>query len=67
MDIISRAKHKNLVRFLGCCFTNVDSFLVYEFLPNGSLDNILFGNNFKLNLISLSRKRQMMIVMEIGN
>ncbi|XP_038715001.1 putative cysteine-rich receptor-like protein kinase 43 [Tripterygium wilfordii] len=42
MDVISRAQHKNLVRFLGCCFTSVDSFLVYEYLANRSLDFILF-------------------------
>ncbi|CAI9752631.1 unnamed protein product [Fraxinus pennsylvanica] len=43
MDIIGQAQHPNLVRFLGCCFTNDDSFLVYEFLANRSLDHILFG------------------------
>eukprot|EP00257_Ricinus_communis_P026710 XP_025014124.1 putative cysteine-rich receptor-like protein kinase 43 isoform X1 [Ricinus communis] len=42
MDIISRAQHKNLVRFLGCCFTSMDSFLVYEYLANRSLDLMLF-------------------------
>ncbi|KAL4653401.1 hypothetical protein ACB092_01G300100 [Castanea dentata] len=50
MDIISRAQHKNLVRFLGCCFTNTDSFLVYEFLPNRSLDSILFDPEKKTEL-----------------
>ncbi|KAJ6916453.1 cysteine-rich receptor-like protein kinase 43 [Populus alba x Populus x berolinensis] len=43
MEIIGRAQHKNLVRFLGCCFTSIDSFLVYEYLANRSLDLILFG------------------------
>ncbi|TXG54691.1 hypothetical protein EZV62_019947 [Acer yangbiense] len=43
MDVISRTQHKNLVRFLGCCFTNADSFFVYEYLANRSLDRILFG------------------------
>lgn len=43
IDIISSAQHKNLVRFLGCCFTTTNSFLVYEFLVNKSLDRILFG------------------------
>ncbi|KAL0014354.1 hypothetical protein SO802_001423 [Lithocarpus litseifolius] len=50
MDIISRAQHKNLVRFLGCCFTNTDSFLVYEFLANRSLDSILFDPEKKTEL-----------------
>ncbi|KAJ6990411.1 hypothetical protein NC653_018841 [Populus alba x Populus x berolinensis] len=43
MEIIGRGQHKNLVRFLGCCFTSIDSFLVYEYLANRSLDLILFG------------------------
>lgn len=43
IDIIGRANHKNLVRFLGCCFTNQENFLVYEFLLNRSLDRVLFG------------------------
>ena len=45
VDIIGEAQHKNLARYLGCCFTNEDSLLVYEFLPNRSLDLILFGKN----------------------
>ncbi|XP_050224854.1 cysteine-rich receptor-like protein kinase 46 [Mercurialis annua] len=50
MDIISRAQHKNLVRFLGCCFTSVDSFLVYEYLANRSLDLALFDPEKKKEL-----------------
>ncbi|KAL6325682.1 hypothetical protein AAG906_023527 [Vitis piasezkii] len=50
IDIIGSACHKNLVRFLGCCFTRHDSFLVYEFLPNRSLDRILFDTEKKKEL-----------------
>ncbi|KAK9272646.1 hypothetical protein L1049_003022 [Liquidambar formosana] len=50
LDIISRAQHRNLVRFLGCCFTNIDSFLVYEYLPHRSLDYILFDPEKKKEL-----------------
>ncbi|XP_059451385.1 cysteine-rich receptor-like protein kinase 46 [Corylus avellana] len=50
MDIIRRAQHKNLVRFLGCCFTHIDSFLVYEFLANKSLDHFLFDPEKKKEL-----------------
>ncbi|KAG8637819.1 hypothetical protein MANES_15G166600v8 [Manihot esculenta] len=42
VDIISRAQHKNVVRLLGCCFTSADSFLVYEYMANRSLDLMLF-------------------------
>ncbi|KAL5572757.1 hypothetical protein UlMin_022354 [Ulmus minor] len=50
MDIISGAQHKNLVRFLGCCFTVESSYLVYEFLVNKSLDCILFDSDKKREL-----------------
>ncbi|KAL2500071.1 Cysteine-rich receptor-like protein kinase 42 [Abeliophyllum distichum] len=50
IDIIGQAQHPNLVRFLGCCFTNDDSFLVYEFLANRSLDLILFDEEKKKEL-----------------
>ncbi|KAK3033039.1 hypothetical protein RJ639_035665 [Escallonia herrerae] len=46
VDIIGRAQHKNLVRYFGCCFTTEDSLLVYEYLPNKSLDLILFEHLF---------------------
>ncbi|MCD9558796.1 hypothetical protein HAX54_016414 [Datura stramonium] len=48
--IIGQAQHQNLVRFLGCCFTDDDSFLVYEYLENKSLDLILFDPKKKEEL-----------------
>uniref|UniRef100_A0A7N0U2Q0 Uncharacterized protein n=1 Tax=Kalanchoe fedtschenkoi TaxID=63787 RepID=A0A7N0U2Q0_KALFE len=50
MDIISKAQHKNLVRFLGCCFTESESYIVYEYLANRSLDCILFDPDKKKEL-----------------
>ncbi|XWS40715.1 hypothetical protein CRYUN_Cryun17cG0019200 [Craigia yunnanensis] len=50
MDVISRAQHKNLVRFLGGCFTRIENFLVYEYLANTSLDSILFDPEKKKEL-----------------
>ncbi|KAL5793214.1 hypothetical protein ACOSP7_001808 [Xanthoceras sorbifolium] len=60
MDIISRAQHKNLVRFLGCCFTHADSFFVYEYLANKSLDRILFDLEEKKKLDWKTRLRIIM-------
>ncbi|GLT86485.1 hypothetical protein SLE2022_046240 [Rubroshorea leprosula] len=42
VNIISSVEHKNLVRLLGCSCSGPESLLVYEFLPNRSLDRFIF-------------------------
>ncbi|GMY08466.1 L-type lectin-domain containing receptor kinase S.4-like [Fagus crenata] len=39
---IGRLRHRNLVQLLGWCRRQADLLLVYEFMPNGSLDKYLF-------------------------
>ncbi|GLJ28715.1 hypothetical protein SUGI_0565920 [Cryptomeria japonica] len=40
---ITRLRHRNLVQLLGWCHEKARLMLVYEYMPNGSLDNFLFG------------------------
>jgi len=46
VKVISQLRHKNLVQLLGWCHREKDLLLVYEFMPNGSLDFHLYGNGF---------------------
>ncbi|KAJ7964548.1 Lectin receptor kinase [Quillaja saponaria] len=39
---IGRLRHRNLVQLLGWCRKGGDLLLVYDFMPNGSLDKYLF-------------------------
>ncbi|KAG6556457.1 hypothetical protein Mapa_002402 [Marchantia paleacea] len=40
--IISELRHKNIVKLLGWCYDRGSFMLVYELMPNGSLDKALF-------------------------
>ncbi|WCJ25850.1 Concanavalin A-like lectin protein kinase family protein [Euphorbia peplus] len=42
---IGRLRHPNLVRLLGYCRHKNQLFLVYDFMPNGSLDKFLYGQS----------------------
>jgi serine/threonine protein kinase len=42
MKVIGRTHHRNLVRLLGYCHDGIHRLLVYEYMSNGSLADILF-------------------------
>ncbi|KAM5585972.1 hypothetical protein ABKV19_005069 [Rosa sericea] len=43
MLMISNLQHKNLVRIMGCSVKQNEKLLIYEFMPNKSLDTFLYN------------------------
>jgi len=51
IGMISCLQHPNLVKLHGCCMEGDQLLLVYEYLENNSLANVLFGKCFLLSFL----------------
>jgi hypothetical protein len=73
VEIISHLRHRNLVPLRGCCITDEDveegkqRFLVYDFMPNGALEDFIFRDReaaTKLPPLAWAQRRS--IIMDVA-
>ncbi|XP_022642912.1 G-type lectin S-receptor-like serine/threonine-protein kinase At4g27290 isoform X2 [Vigna radiata var. radiata] len=58
--LISQLQHRNLVKLLGCCIDGEDKILIYEYMPNRSLDSLLFDET-KRRVLSWKKRLDIII------
>ncbi|XP_054781784.1 lectin-domain containing receptor kinase VI.4-like [Prosopis cineraria] len=49
IESLGRLRHKNLVNLQGWCKQKHNLLLIYDYIPNGSLDSLLYNQSFVLN------------------
>ncbi|XP_043694875.1 rust resistance kinase Lr10-like [Telopea speciosissima] len=64
---IGRIHHVNVVRLIGFCFEGLKRALVYDFMPNGSLDKYIFTQEQKGTIYSSSWERMYKISLGVAH
>lgn len=63
VGLVAKLQHRNLVSVLGGCTHGNERMLVYEYMPNGSLNHFIFGKTINAKLATWKSSANMSSVM----
>ena len=68
--VMPKLQHVNIVKIIGCCIHGEERMLVYEYMPNKSLDCFLFGKKnidfyLELPLLIFPKKKKIKFIISL--
>ncbi|XP_078157037.1 putative cysteine-rich receptor-like protein kinase 12 [Carex rostrata] len=67
LNLLSRLKHKNLVKLMGFCIQRDETILCFEFMLNHSLDQLLFGTTILEEEVELNWEQRSRLIQGISS
>lgn len=66
VEVINNIRHRNLVVLRGCCVASDETeghqrFLIYDYMPNGTLDDHIFGAKSTARSLSWQQRRNIIL------
>ncbi|KAI4306441.1 hypothetical protein L6164_029717 [Bauhinia variegata] len=61
VETLSKIRHKNIVRLWCCCTSSDCKLLVYEYMPNGSLGDLLHSRNSRAEVLDWPKRYKIVV------